>query len=200
MVFVTRSSTSHPSIYHVLVDSLQVISPSDVVEEVDKTSGDVVLDSVFAGGIIPRECVVVVMEPFSDGGKLDETVFGRVDVNVVGFVPKHVGETVDHEGAVKGPNVSQHARHEESVPKGFTPYVTGNNCRQNDATDGNQVVVVSTKVQRINVSFFRSDLIRKKRDPRGNEEGNFPSSTFLRTLHGASLRNYSTLRRLAAVS
>jgi len=116
--------------------------PSEGGEPVDEHFRNVPLHRVLRRSIILRECVMVVVASFANGGDGRPSGFRWRDAHVIGFVSEAMGGRVDEPRRVKRPAVPEEACRVESDEWGFSPAPNGHERRHNEATQKNQQEVV----------------------------------------------------------
>lgn len=118
--------------YHIPGNTLQIVGPAQLSEEVDERRRRIVDVPQFTGFVVPREHVVIVVPAFTEGSKGHGQIFHWAnvpetkhksaivmtlwkDLLIVGFLAPHMSHTVDEKCNVEGDGES----HIEVNPKGI---------------------------------------------------------------------------------
>lgn len=124
-------------------DDLEVVGLAEPGHGVDEDGGEVEAPAQLAGGVVPGEGVVVVVEALADGADDDGEVLARADVAVVGLAAPHVRGAVHQPRHVERPAVAEDGAGEEGDPLALAPAPGGDVGGQQKATEGHQRQVES---------------------------------------------------------
>lgn len=128
---------------HALAGGLQVVRLTDQSAKVDENGGQIQHPAKFAGSIVPRESVMVVVKTFAHSAQDGRQAFGRRNALVIRTTAPQVSGWVHQPGHVQGKTVTENGTSVESNVSLFAPKIDGNHGGQNETGKQNSPQVVS---------------------------------------------------------